>query len=134
RSVLTAFQWEKPLQSLENYLKNTGTHSTQAKLIETSWINTLKEHLLHEKEVGLKFIPVVEKLLETTNYNKLSERSRAAVNWFIKDIDTKVIHELRQHTEELKTKPRTGKRVKQLQALMQTFLDKKEQLKQAAII
>ncbi len=134
QSILTAFQWEKPLQSMENYLKNNRKNTTQPKLIENAWINTLKEHLLQERSVGLKFIPLLEQLLQSKNYNRLSERTQAAVNWFTRDLDTKIIHEIKKQIEELKTKARTGKKIKQLQGLTQTFLDKKDQLKQAAII
>ncbi len=135
QSVLTAFHWDKLLNRLAQYQEASGNTPAQSRLIETGWINELKVHLLEEQKVGLKFVPVLEKLLQRkTSYPRLHQRTKAAVEWFTKDLDEKIVREVDKHIQELRIKKRTKKKVRLLQNLLQGFNEKKLQLDQAQII
>lgn len=135
KSVLSAFQWDKLLLRLDKYREETDNGTTATKLIESGLVNTLKNSLLEEQKVGFKFIPVMEKLLQgKTTYQRLNERTQAAAEWFAKDLEEKIIGKINNQIKELKAKPRTKKKVRDLQNLLRAFLEKKKQLEQAVII
>jgi len=134
QSVLEAFNWEKLLIRLNNYLEETTSTPTQSKLIETGWINKIKADLIKQQQVGQKFITQLNNLLQAKDYAHLHERTQSATDWFTNELDKKVINIAKHHIEELKIKTRTKKKVRLLQNFLAVILTKKEQLKQAAII
>lgn len=135
QSVLSAFYWDKLLERLDKYTEETQSGAAAAKLIDTGLTHTLKKVLLEEQQLGFKFIPVLEKLLQDNNlYQRLNERTQAAAKWFVKDLQEKAITLIEQQIKELRVKPRTKKKVRLLQNLLQAFLEKQQQLQQAAVI
>src|SRR5699024_8222262 len=115
QSVLEAFNWEKLLIRLNNYLEETTSTPTQSKLIETGWINKIKADLIKQQQVGQKFITQLNNLLQAKDYAHLHERTQSATDWFTNELDKKVINIAKHHIEELKIKTRTKKKVRLLQ-------------------
>ncbi len=135
QSVLSAFNWDRLLIRLDQYQETSTPGQTQSRLLETGWINELKAQLLEQQKVGLKFIPALEKLLQKkTAYPRLHERTQAAVEWFTRELEEKIIKEINKHIQELSAKKRTKKKVRLLQNLLEVFKEKKLQLDQAQTI
>lgn len=135
RSVLSAFQWDKLLDRLGKFSANTDKSPAASRLIDSGLVNTLKNVLQEQQRVSFQFIPVLENLLQDkSTHERLHERTQAATKWFGQDLEKRVIGPINHQIKTWKTKPRTKKKVKQLQQLLQSFLDKRQQLEQAVAI
>src|SRR5690625_1245492 len=65
---------------------------------------------------------------------QLQERTQSAVHWLNNDLEKRIISKIALHIKNLEAKPRTEKKIRALQTLLQAFKDKKEQLNQASVI
>lgn len=136
QSLLQAFRWEKLIEKFSVHISNQTFHSVEDKAKEMSWNNTLKETLLQCQDVAVKFQKQLQNLLRqhATGYDHLHQRAKAATDWFTKELNEKVIQFVRLHVDDIKARPRTKKRVRQLRELVVLFERKQQQLKQACTI
>lgn len=136
QSLLQAFRWEKLIEKFSVHISNQTFHSVEDKAKEMAWNNALKETLLKQQQVAVKFQKQLQNLFQQhfSENEHLHQRTQAAADWFLKELNEKVIQFVRLHVDEIKAKPRTKKRVRELRELVLAFERKQQQLKQACAI
>ena len=86
--------------------------------------------------VANKFITQLYKMLGQVDldYEKICERSKAAVSWFIPTFDKECLVPMEKHIEQWQVKKRTKKYISTLKSILLDFKRKHEQLKHSLTI
>ncbi|TAN09953.1 MAG: helicase [Chitinophagaceae bacterium] len=138
RSLLETFDWNKLLDLIHSFIKDTSERSIPDKSQEIGFLNGLSESLMQESGIAGKFQLQMENLLQQRDeegYRRLHERVMKATDWFTKDLGEKVIAPLQQHIKNTGVKSKTKKYVKELNVtLLIAFMKRQEQLKRAVSV
>lgn len=134
RLLLKSFDLQKNTDAVKAHLKEYEDRQIPDKEKCIKWAKELNNHASYHFEVAQKFIKKLESLFltcEEDSYEKLHERTAAATNFFLDEIETKIIDSIRKHVEKVKGKKKVKRYVKDLQELMLLYERKKQQIKQA---
>lgn len=132
--LLNNFDFQKIAGAVSSHLKEYEHRQIPGKEKCIKWATELNSHTNYQLEVAQKFIKKLQYLFltcEEDGYKNLHERTSAATNFFIAELEIKIIAEIKNHVDEVKGKKKVKRYVKELQELMLLFERKKQQVKQA---
>jgi uncharacterized protein YpbB len=129
--MLQAFGWKKIVNALQEHYKEYEDRNLPDLDICVAWAEEILEKTNMLEETAMKFQKQLEQLFkhcEEDNYKQLHERISAAVNYFIKETDEKLLASMNGHIETMEIKNKTKKYVKELRELKHQVERKKLQL------
>ena len=130
-SMLQAFGWEKIVNALQEHYKEYEDRNLPDLNICVAWAEEILKNTNMLGETALKFQKQLEQLFkhcEEDDYKQLHERISAAVNYFIKETDKKILAPMNGHIGTMEIKNKTKKYVKELRELKHQVDRKKLQL------
>ncbi len=136
-SILQGFGWEKLLTVLQDHLEGYEQRNLPNPAACITWAEEMVEKTKELQETSSKFKKQLEQLFEhceEDNYQQLSGRITAAVNYFTKETEEKLAVSLNDHIETMKIKSKTKKYVKELYELKHQGERRKLQLQNLANI
>ncbi len=132
--LLQSFDFQKIASAVDSHLKEYENRQIPGKEKCIKWATELNSHTSYQLEVAQKFIKKLQYLFltcEEDGYKDLHERTTAATNFFIVELETKIIAEIKNHIDEVKGKKKVKRYVKELHELMLLFERKRQRVKQA---
>jgi len=135
--LLQSFRWVNMCDELELLIEEQEGKKIEGKEEAVEFLKDLLSKLKAQEQVANKFMTQLYKMLGTTeqiDYEKICERSNAAVSWFIPTFTQECLEPLDKHIEEWKVKKRTKKYVSTLKSILLDFKRKHEQLKHSQTI
>jgi len=135
-NLSNAFLWNK-LTLETNSLKNEiMTKNIPDKTLAYKKLNILTSACNNQFEVAEKFRSWLSKQfnIETLDINVIHERTEAASNWFLQQLDETLLKPLKDHIEAWSIKKKNKKYLKELDDLSITYERKKNQILQCAHI
>ncbi|MFZ4261696.1 helix-turn-helix domain-containing protein [Sphingobacterium sp. HJSM2_6] len=135
--LLQSFKWSMMTEELEALIKEQEGKKIEGKEEALQVLNAIFLQLKNQEQVANKFITQLYQLLSVkvnTDYDKICERSKAAVNWFIPNFEKECLKPLEEHIEVWKVKKRTKKYIETLKSILLDFKRKFEQLKHSLTI
>ena len=133
RSLLKFYDWEKLLESFNEFEEELINRQVTDKNSVKAWAKGLVEKISEQNDVAKKFELQLEGLLLTAefdNYRHLHHRIESASGFFIKALN-EIIALIKMHLEENKLKKKTKKYLSGLQTLLIVSERKKIQLQQS---
>ena len=137
QSLLQTFDLTKLMDEMSDHHESYESRKIPDKEKSIKWSEGLLSSLESLKEVADKFHKQLSYLLticDQDEYKELNKRTKAAVEYFSKELEHKIIVPLRQHLKEVKVKKQTKKYSKELSLLLLLFSRKIESLQKAAHI
>ncbi len=134
QSLLNCFAWEKLVDVTSNHYDAYEHRHIPNKNVSIEWGLKLFNEVNAQHEVAVKFRKSLEQLFincEADGYTQLNTRVQAACQYFLKEIDEKLLEPITIHTTNIKVSGKVKKYVKELQALKAAFERKKLQVQQA---
>ncbi len=135
--LLHSFRWNNLTESLNLLVEDLEGKKIEQKEEALELLKQMLDKVKGQEQVANKFITQLYQLLaqkENTDYEKICERSKAAVNWFIPNFQKDCLEPLEKHIDEWKVKKRTKKYISSLKELLLDFKRKFEQLKHSQTI
>jgi ATP-dependent exoDNAse (exonuclease V) alpha subunit len=132
--LLQGFNWNRVAEVVTVHYDNYEHRQIPDKNKCIEWATRLNEQVTKQLAIANSFIKKLEFLFldcEADNYNKLLERTSAASNYFLKEIDEQLLNPVKKHIGETKIKSKTKKYVKELYALQLLIERKKQQVQEA---
>lgn len=132
--LLKHFDLQKWCDAIKTHLEEYDHRQIPGKEKCVKWALELHKHANYQLEVAQKFIKKLENLFlscEEDGYKKLHERTTAATNFFVTELQTKILDSIKNHLEKVKEKKKVKRYVKDLQELMILSERKKQQIQQA---
>ncbi|HLS94684.1 helix-turn-helix protein [Sphingobacterium allocomposti] len=129
--LLQSFRWNSLVEQVDELKEAFVKRNIEGKEKASDFIHGLSEVLREQEKVGNKFITQLYVLLqdkEQLDYQKICERTKSAVNWFLPQFNDRVLLPTQDHLDEWKVKKRTKKYVDELRSLLLDFRRKKDQL------
>jgi ATP-dependent exoDNAse (exonuclease V) alpha subunit len=102
QSLLKGFNWQKLEDALLAHKENILGRDLPKKEKSLLWIESLQKSVEEIIEISKKFIRQLEQLYVSEGYPLLHERTKAAVEYFSKVIDEKLVSATDIHFEEMK--------------------------------
>jgi len=134
--LLQSFRWNNMCDELDSLIKEQEGKKIEGNEEAIEFLKDLHAKLQSQEVVANKFITQLYKMLGQTeiDYEKICERSNAAVSWFIPTFSKECLEPLEKHIEEWKVKKRTKKYISTLKSILLDFKRKHEQLKHSQTI
>lgn len=135
--LLHSFRWHTLTEALNLLLVDLEGKKIEQKEEALEELQQMLEKLKGQEQVANKFITQLHQLLsqkEDTDYEKICERSKAAVSWFLPNFQKDCLEPLEAHIEAWRVKKRTKKYISNLKELLLDFKRKFEQLKHSQTI
>ena len=135
QSLLQTFEWTKLTDEMNRHHENYETRKIPDKEKSIQWSANILATVDEQREVAEKFHKQLTYLLSTCEqdqYKELNKRIEAAVMYFSKNLEDKIIAPLKLHLKEEKVKKQTKKYIKELSILLLLFTRKNEDLQKAA--
>lgn len=129
--VLQSFRWGTLVESVDELIVSLGKRNIDSKEAALEYLENLSATLKEQEKVANKFITVLYTMLrdkEGLDYDKICERTKAAVAWFEPRLRDDVLLTMQEHIEAWVIKKRTKKYVQELRSILLDFRRKKEQL------
>ncbi|MGB8194589.1 MAG: helix-turn-helix domain-containing protein [Chitinophagaceae bacterium] len=136
-SLLKRFNWDKIVNNLQQHLEGIDSIKVLNKSSCFACAGAMMRAADSQQEVSAKFTRQLEQLLvanDADGYAKLHTRMQAAVQYFVKEIDEKLLSLLEAHIKDVSSWPKVKKYVAELNELKTLFERQKEQLLRAAEI
>jgi hypothetical protein len=133
-SLMNGFAWEKMVEIVSAHYDGYAHRQIPEKNKCIEWSKELLGEVKAQHEVAIKFKKLLENLFitcEADDYKQLNARTNAAAQYFLKEIEEKLLKPANAHLKVVKTRPKTKKYVKELFALLLLFDRKKQQVQQA---
>ena len=128
QSLLKGFSWIKVQDVVLAHRENILERDLPKKEESVGWITSLEKNLEEIDEVSKKFIRQVEQLYSTGGYTQLHERTKAAVEYFSKAVDEKLVASLDTHFETMQKEKKVKKYLNETAELKKVFLRQKQVL------
>lgn len=131
-TLLNTFLWDKLSQNTTYLRDETNTKSIPDKDKAYSFLTALSVSSDMHREVANKFRNQLHKLIQdpaSVSYPNISERTMKAEDWFIANMDKKIIAPLENHIQAWRIKKRSKKYIQEIAELLLEFKRKKEQIK-----
>lgn len=129
--LLKTFNWDKLLSATEQNLEAYDTRKLLNKQSCLAWAGAVYRAAESHQEVAFKFTRQLEQLLTATGedaYSKLHARVEAAVQYFVKEVDERLLIPTNQHLDEIRNWPRIKKYAGEVSDLKAIFSRQKQQL------
>lgn len=129
--LLQSFRWNSLLEVASDLKNSLSSRNIDSKVEAIDYLDHLIAALGEQEKVANKFITQLYTMLsnkEALDYEKICERTKSAVAWFLPRFDKDVLLTTQQHIEDWKIKKRTKKYVEELRSMLLDFRRKKEQL------
>lgn len=134
--LLQSFRWANLCDEIEALILEQEGKKIEGKEEAVAFLKDLLGKLKAQEQVANKFITQLYKMLAQSeiDYEKICERSNAAVSWFIPTFNKECLEPMEKHIEEWKIKKRTKKYISSLKSILLDFKRKHEQLKHSQTI
>ena len=134
--LLQSFRWTNMCDELESLIAEQDGKKIEGKEDAIDFLKDLLSKLKAQEVVANKFVTQLYKMLGQVDidYEKICERSNAAVSWFIPTFNKECLEPLEKHIDEWKVKKRTKKYISTLKSILLDFKRKHEQLKHSQTI
>lgn len=134
--LLQSFRWTNMCDELEFLIAEQDGKKIEGKEDAIDFLKDLLSKLKAQEVVANKFVTQLYKMLGQVDidYEKICERSNAAVSWFIPTFNKECLEPLEKHIDEWKVKKRTKKYISTLKSILLDFKRKHEQLKHSQTI
>lgn len=132
--LLKTFNWQKLVSAAEQNLEAYDGRKLLNKQSCIAWAGAVYRAAESQQEVSYKFTRQLEQLLQATaadSFAKLHARVEAAVQYFVKEVEEKLLIPTNQHLEEVRNWPRVKKYVEEVRELKALFDRQKQQLRWA---
>lgn len=129
--LLKTFNWDKLLSAAEQNLEAYDTRKLLNKQPCLAWAGAVYRVVQSQQEVAFKFTRQLEQLLTATAadaYSKLHTRVEAAVQYFVKEVDERLLIPTGQHADEIRNWPRIKKYAGEVSDLKALIERQKQQL------
>jgi uncharacterized protein YpbB/nucleoside-triphosphatase THEP1 len=129
--LLKTFNWDKLLSATEQNLEAYDTRKLLNKQTCLAWAGTVYRAAESQQEVAFKFTRQLEQLILATgpdSFSKLYARVEAAVQYFVKEVDERLLAPTNQHADEIKNWLRIKKYAGEVNDLKALFERQKQQL------
>jgi len=126
QSLLKGFSWQKVQDALEAHKENIQGRDLPKKEGALVWIGYLLKSAEEINEVSKKFIRQLEQLYISEGYPQLHERTKAAVDYFSKAIDEKLVACVDLHFEEMKKEKKVKRYLNETAEIKKVFLRQKQ--------
>ena len=128
QSLLKGFSWQKVDDALEAHKENIAGRNLPTKEESLVWIKSLQQAVEEINEVSKKFIRQLEQLYVSEGYSQLYDRSKAAINYFSKAIDERLVAPLDRHFDGMKKEKKVKKYLNETAELKKVVLRQKQVL------
>ncbi|WP_262709226.1 helix-turn-helix domain-containing protein [Sphingobacterium daejeonense] len=134
--LLQSFRWNNMCDELESLIEEQEGKKIEGKEEAVEFLKDLLAKLRAQEVVANKFITQLYKMLAQAeiDYEKICERSNAAVSWFLPTFSKECLEPMERHIEEWRVKKRTKKYISTLKSILLDFKRKHEQLKHSQTI
>lgn len=134
--LLQSFRWNNMCDELESLIEEQEGKKIEGKEEAVEFLKDLLAKLRAQEVVANKFITQLYKMLAQAeiDYEKICERSNAAVSWFLPTFSKECLEPMERHIEEWRVKKRTKKYISTLKSILLDFKRKYEQLKHSQTI
>lgn len=129
--LLKTFNWDKLLSATEQNLEAYDTRKLLNKQSCLAWAGAVYRAAESQQEVAFKFTRQLEQLLIASapdSSSKLHTRVEAAVQYFVKEVNERLLVPTNQHLEEIRNWPRIKKYAEEVRDLKALFERQKQQL------
>src|SRR5215203_823354 len=109
QSLLKGFSWQKVQDALEAHKENILARDLPKKEQSLLWVGGLQKSVEEINEVSKKFIRQLEQLYVIEGYTQLYDRIKAAVEYFSKAIDERLVISLDHHFDGMKKEKKIKK-------------------------
>lgn len=132
-SLLKAFEFEKLNETIQIHLQETNFKSLADGDAALQFTVMLAADMEEIKATAEKFLPQLQHYLQegSNAYQALHDRMKAAINWFEKNMDERIITPLKIHYEQWRIKSRAKKYSQSLRNVLLQAERKQEQLQHA---
>jgi nucleoside-triphosphatase THEP1 len=127
-SLLKGFNWQKVEDAILAHKENILGRDLPKKEQSLTWVTTMHQSVEEINEVSKKFIRQLEQLYVSEGYQQLYERTKAAVDYFSKAVDEKLIISLDAHFEEMKKEKKVKRYLNEMAELKKVILRQKQVL------
>lgn len=134
--LLQSFRWNTMCEELALLIEEQENKKIEGKEEALEVLKAILSNLRAQEQVANKFITQLYKMLgqAEVDYEKICERSKAAVSWFIPTFEKECLQPLEAHIEAWAIKKRTKKYIATLKSILLDFKRKFEQLKHSQTI
>lgn len=135
QSLLQTFDWTRLTDEMNRHHESYETRKIPDKEKNIQWSGNMLAAVDEQREVAEKFHKQLTYLLSTCeqdDYIEINKRIEAAVIYFSKNLEEKIIAPMKLHMKQVKEKKQTNKYMKDLSLLLILFARKKEYLQKAA--
>ena len=134
--LMQSFRWSNLCEEVASLIEEQEGKKIEGKEEAVEFLKNVLSKLREQETVANKFITQLYKMLAQAeiDYDKICERSKAAVSWFIPNFSKDCLLPMEKHIEEWKIKKRTKKYVATLKSILLDFKRKHEQLKHSQTI
>jgi ATP-dependent exoDNAse (exonuclease V) alpha subunit len=126
QSLLKGFSWQKLQDALEAHRDNILGRDLPKKEAALSWMAGMLKSLDEIEEVSKKFIRQLEQLFISEGYPHLYERTKAAVDYFSKAIEEKLLAFIDLHFEEMKKEKKVKRYLNEVAEIKKVILRQKQ--------
>ena len=129
--VLQSFRWGTLVEGVVELKESLSSRNIDSKDAALDYLGQLAAVLHEQEKVANKFVTILYTMLRdqhALDYEKICERTKAAVAWFLPRLEQEMLLTMQEHIEAWKIKKRTKKYVQELQSILLDFRRKKEQL------
>lgn len=136
-NLSNSFLWSKLTLETNNLKNEIMTKNIPDKTLAYKKLALIAQACNEHFDVAEKFRAWLAKQFSTSeqlNIDSIHDRSQKAASWFIQQVEEELIKALQQHIDAWSIKKKNKKYLKELDNLMLSYLRKKEQLKQCALI
>ena len=128
QSLLKGFSWQKVEDALDVHKENILGRDLPKKEESLEWIGSLQKSVEEISEVSKKFIRQLGQLYGSEGYSQMYDRTRAAVDYFSKAIDEKLLLPLDRHFDGMKKEKKVKKYLSETAELKKVVLRQKQVL------
>src|SRR5215213_522006 len=128
QSLLKGFSWQKVEDALMVHKENILGRDLPKKGQSLLWVGGLQKSVEEINEVSKKFIRQLELLYVSEGYPQLHERTKAAVDYFSKAIDEKLVASIDAHFEEMKKEKKVKRYLNETAEIKKVILRQKQVL------
>lgn len=129
--LLQSFRWNALVEGTSEIKESLSSRNIDSKAEALLYLEKMLGVLQEQEKVANKFITQLYAMLsdkQALDYDKICDRTKSAVAWFLSKFDVEVLLATQEHIEDWKIKKRTKKYVEELRSLLLDFRRKKEQL------
>lgn len=130
-TLLRCFEWVKIKELFEGFYYDYELRNIPDKTEAYTWAKNTRQTIAKVHETASKFAKQMEQIMLTGDNKLLNERTTAASNYFIAEMDKEILSPLKKHIDEYKIKQRTKGYIKDLKEIELILNRKKQQLSNA---